>query len=100
MLTFFVHGSILYAQEGSDWIVSQYDEQLDNEEKAAIEQAEKDFEEPEGNPTVFKDFREDSPYVEDDWKEERRQIFLDNIKAEIRGSEKELFDVNANMKET
>ncbi|MEZ4087156.1 MAG: peptidoglycan DD-metalloendopeptidase family protein [Candidatus Gracilibacteria bacterium] len=100
MLTFFVHGSILYAQEGSDWIVSQSDEQLDNEEKAAIDQAEKDFEEPEGNPTVFKDFREDSPYVEDNWKEERRQIFLDNIKAEIRGSEKELSDVNANMKET
>ncbi|MCA9373969.1 peptidoglycan DD-metalloendopeptidase family protein [Candidatus Peregrinibacteria bacterium] len=100
VLTFFVHGSILYAQEGSDWIVSQSDEQLDNEEKAAIDQAEKDFEEPEGNPTVFKDFREDSPYVEDNWKEERRQIFLDNIKAEIRGSEKELSDVNANMKET
>ena len=103
VLTFFVHGSVLYAQEGSappDWIVTQSEDDLDTEEKAAIEQAEEDFDPPEGNPTVFKDFREDSPYIEDDWKEERRQIFLDNIKAEIRGSEKELFDVNANVKET
>lgn len=97
LLTLFAQTTLLYAQEGSegsvpDWI--SVDRPVSSDESAS--ENTNSYE----NPDNFKDFREDSLFAEEDWKEERRQIFLDNIKAEIRGSEKELFDVNANMKDT
>lgn len=99
-LTLFAHSTLLHAQENfsveaPDWILSDSEPAAES----VLEEVTK-TENPAENPTEFKDFRDDSPYAEDSWQEERRKIFLENIKSEIRGSEKELFDVNANMKET
>lgn len=71
VLTMFAHSSLLLAQE---------------------------TQETTERPTEFKDFRE--PEEEVDWKKKERQQFLENIRAEIRGSEKELFDMGAHMQET
>lgn len=73
-LTLFAQSSLLLAQ--------------DSEEAA-----------PTTNPTQFKDFRDQPPEEEEDWKEKQRQQFLENIKSEIRGSEKELSDMNANLQD-
>lgn len=77
VLTMFAHSSILLAQETQ--------ESAPKEQSVEI-------------PKEFKDFRE--PEEEVDWQAKERQQFLDNIKAEIRGSEKELSDLKANMNET
>lgn len=74
VMTMFAHSSILLAQETQK-----------TEQKIEL-------------PTEFKDFRE--PEEEIDWRVKERQQFLENIKAEIRGSEKELFDMNSHMQET
>lgn len=78
VLTMFAHSSLLLAQETQ-------------ETESSIQQTVE-------KPAEFKDFRE--PEEKIDWRVKERQQFLQNIKAEIRGSEKELFDLNSHMQET